>query len=95
MDTKTRHALKKDKFAQAAASSASWIGEHQTGLVRWSIGIGVAVALIIGGLIFWNVRSSAASAALDAAMDVYTSQLALPGAPPEPGVYPTAAARTT
>ena len=26
MDTQTRHALKKDKFAQAAASSASWIG---------------------------------------------------------------------
>ncbi|MGO8756827.1 MAG: tetratricopeptide repeat protein [Terracidiphilus sp.] len=95
MDTKTRHALKKDKFAQAAASSASWIGEHQTSVVRWSIGLGVVVVLLIGGLIFWNFRSSAANTALDAALDVYTSQLAIPGAPPEAGVYATSAARAT
>ena len=36
VDTRTRHALKKDKFAQAAASSASWVGEHQAAAVRWS-----------------------------------------------------------
>ncbi len=95
MDTKTRHALKKDKFAQAAASSASWIGEHQAAAVRWSIGIGIVVVLAIGGLIFWNVRSSAANAALGAALDVYTTPLATPGAPPTAGSYTTAAARST
>ncbi len=93
MDTRTRHALKKDKLAQAAASSASWIGEHQTSVVRWSIAIGVALVLAIGGLIFWSIRSSAANAALGAAMDVYDTPLAIPGAPPESGVYTTAAAR--
>jgi tetratricopeptide (TPR) repeat protein len=93
VDTRTRHALKKDKFAQAAASSASWIGEHQAAAVRWSIGIGIVVILVIGGLIFWNIRSSAANAALGSALDVYTTPLATPGAPPDPGAYTTAAAR--
>jgi tetratricopeptide (TPR) repeat protein len=93
VDTRTRHALKKDKLAQAAASSASWIGEHQTTVVRWSIGVGVALVLAIGGLILWSIRSSAANAALGAAMDVYDMPLATPGAPPEPGVYTNAAAR--
>ena len=93
MDTQTRHALKKDKFAQAAASSASWIGEHQTGVLRWAITAGVVVVLVVGGCIFWAMRSSAANAALGAALDVYTTPLAYPGAPPEPGVYSTAADR--
>ena len=93
MDTRTRHALKKDKFAQAAASSASWISQHQASVARWSIAIAAALVLAIGGLIYWNIRSSAADLALGGALDVYTSPLALPGAPPEPGVYSTAAAR--
>jgi tetratricopeptide (TPR) repeat protein len=95
VDTRTRHALKKDKFAQAAASSASWVSEHQSGVVRWSIGIGAFLVLAVGALIFWSVRSSAADLALGAALDVYTAPLPLPGAPPEPGVYTTAAARET
>jgi len=48
VDTRTRHALKKDKFAQAAASSASWVSEHQSGVVRWSIGIGAFLVLAVG-----------------------------------------------
>ena len=35
MDTQTRHALKQDKFAQAAASSADWLSGHRAG-VFWS-----------------------------------------------------------
>ena len=93
MDTQTRHALKKDKFAQAAASSASWIGEHKTGVFRWLIAAGVIVVLGGGALTYWVLRSSAARTALDTALDVYTSPLALPGAPPEPGVYATSADR--
>jgi hypothetical protein len=93
VDTQTRHALKKDKFAQAAASSASWIGGHKAAAVRWSIGIGILLVAAIGGLIFWNIRSSAADAAQGAALDVYTTPLAVPGAPPEAGAYSTAAAR--
>lgn len=93
MDTQTRHALKKDKFAQAAASSASWIGSHKSSVVRWAIVAGVVLVLGVGALTYWILRSSAANAALGAALDVYTSPLAIPGAPPEPGVYSTAADR--
>ncbi len=94
MDTRTRHSLKKDKFAQAAASSASWVGEHQAAAVRWGIVLGVVLILVIGGLVFWNIRSSQASAALGAALDVYSRPLATPGAPPDPNAYTTAAARS-
>ena len=93
MDTQTRHALKKDKFAQAAASSASWISGHRSGVVRWAIAGAVVAVLVIGGLIYWNMRSSAAEMALGQAMDVYDSPLAQPGAPPEPGVYTASADR--
>jgi predicted negative regulator of RcsB-dependent stress response len=95
VDTRTRHALKKDKFAQAAASSASWLGEHQASAVRWVIGVGILVVLAIGGLVFWNFRTSAADAALGSALDLYTTPLATPGAPAEAGAYTTAVARAT
>ena len=93
MDTKTRHALKKDKFAQAAASSASWISGHRAGVTRWVAGAGVVLVLCVAGLVYWSVRSSAAARALGSAMDVYQTPLAQPGAPPQPGVFTTSTAR--
>jgi predicted negative regulator of RcsB-dependent stress response len=93
VDTRTRHALKKDKFAQAAASSASWIGEHQSSVVRWLITAGAILVLGVGALVYWYLRSQATDSALGAALDVYSSPLALPGAPPEPGVYAASADR--
>jgi predicted negative regulator of RcsB-dependent stress response len=87
VDTQTRHALKKDKFAQAAASSASWISGHRSGVVRWAIAAVLVVVLVAGGLIYWNMRSSAADAALGKAVDLYDTPLAQAGAPPEAGVY--------
>jgi len=93
MDTQTRHALKQDKFARAAASSADWIGGHREGIVRWAVFAGAVLILTVGGSIYWNARTSAADAALGSAIDLYDTPLAQPGAPPEAGVYPTAAAR--
>ena len=90
MDTKTRHALKKDKFAQATASSVGWVSANRSGVLRWGISIFVVVLLAVGALVFWNVRSAAADVALGVAMDTYGSPLAPPGAPPENGVYSTA-----
>jgi tetratricopeptide (TPR) repeat protein len=49
--------------------------------------LGIAV------LIFWNLRSTAADAALGAAMDTYNAQLAQPGLPAGNGVYATASDR--
>lgn len=93
MKTETRHALKKDKFAQAAASSASWVNVHRSSVVRWSIVGAAALVIVIAGLIFWNVQSSQANNALGAAMDIYNTPLATPGVPAESGTYATAAER--
>ncbi len=61
--------------------------------MSWGIGIGIVLVAAVAGLVFWNIRSSAANAALGAALDVYTTPLATPGAPPDAGAYTTAAAR--
>jgi tetratricopeptide (TPR) repeat protein len=90
VDTQTRHALKKDKFAQATASSVSWVSGHRSGVLRWAVSILVVVLLVVGALVFWNLRSTAADVALGAAMDTYGSPLTPPGAPAENGVYATA-----
>lgn len=94
MDTQARHALKQDKFALATASSVNWISGHRSGLLRWIITGAVVLVLIVGALIFWAVRSSAANSALGSALDIYTAPLAIPGAPPEQGVYATASERS-
>jgi len=94
VDTKARHALKKDTFAQATATSMSWVSGHRSGVLRWVI-VGVLVVLAsVAWLVTWNVRSSAAEIALDAAMDAYNAPLVQPGAPVVKGVYATASDRT-
>jgi len=93
VDTQTRHALKGDKFAQAAASSITWFGGHRAGVVRVAIAFGIVLALFLGGLIYWNVENGAAATALGAALDIYTAPLAEPGFPAQSGSYATAADR--
>ena len=93
MKTETRHALKQDKLRQAAATSASWLGEHRTSAIRWSIALGVILVLGIAVLVVYTWRSQAASEALGAALDIYDAPLAQAGAPAQSGTYPTAGAR--
>jgi tetratricopeptide (TPR) repeat protein len=94
VDTQTRHALKGDKFAQATADSFSWLSGHRSGVLRWVIGGVVAILFVIGALVFWSMRSTAADTALGTAMDTYNAPLAQPGLPAGNGVYATAADRT-
>jgi predicted negative regulator of RcsB-dependent stress response len=94
VDTQTRHALKKDSFAQATASSVGWLSAHRSGVVRWIVSAVVVVVLAVGAAIFWNVRTTAANTALGAALDIYSAPLAQPGAPAEKGVYATASERS-
>jgi tetratricopeptide (TPR) repeat protein len=94
VDTRTRHALKKDKFAQATASSVSWVSGHRAGVLKWSIAVVIVLLVLVGGLVAWTMESSAADKALGAALDTYDAPLAQPGAPAEAGVYATAADRS-
>jgi predicted negative regulator of RcsB-dependent stress response len=94
VDTQTRHALKKDSFVEATASSFSWLSGHRSGVLRWAISVAAVVILLGGGLAYWNIRTTAADEALGAALDIYTAPLAEPGAPPETGVYATASERS-
>jgi predicted negative regulator of RcsB-dependent stress response len=93
VDTQTRHALKKDKFAVATASSVSWVSGHRSGVLRWVISAAVVLLLVIGAFVFWNMRTAAADKALGSAIDLYATPLATPGAPPEKNVYNSAADR--
>jgi len=93
VDTQTRHALKKDSFAEATASSVSWLSGHRSGVVRWIVSAVVAVILVIAALVVFTVRSTSADSALGAALDTYTAPLAEPGAPALPGVYASASER--
>jgi predicted negative regulator of RcsB-dependent stress response len=93
VDTQTRRALKQDKFAVATASSMSWLSGHRSGVLRWVITAAIVVAVVVGALVFWNLKTGAADSALGAAVDLYTTPLATPGAPPEKNVYTTSADR--
>lgn len=93
MDTQTRHALKNDKLARVAANSATWVGEHRSNVIRWIVIGAVALVVIVGGLVAWSYRSSAAADALGAAMDIYNAPLQMPGEPAQSGTYATAAER--
>jgi tetratricopeptide (TPR) repeat protein len=93
VDSQTRHALKQDKFVQTTQSGVSWVGEHRSTVIRYSIAVVVVLALLIAGAIFYSQRSEAAEAALGSALDVYSSQLAQPGQPATKGVYATTADR--
>jgi predicted negative regulator of RcsB-dependent stress response len=62
--------------------------------LRWVVSVVLAVALCIGGLIYWNVRTSAADSALGAALDTYDTPLSVPGEPAEAGTYATSTERS-
>ena len=93
MDTQTRRALKGDKFAQATQTSVTWLSGHRTNVVRWTIAVGAVVILAVASMVVWNIRSTAAGAALGQAMDTYAAPLALPGAPAQQGTYATSTDR--
>jgi predicted negative regulator of RcsB-dependent stress response len=94
VDTQTRHALKQDKFARTAASSMSWVSGHRSNILRWVITCAVVLVVVVGAFVFWTMKTNAADRALGAALDLYSTPLAQPGAPAEKNVYNTAAERS-
>jgi tetratricopeptide (TPR) repeat protein len=94
VDTKTRHSLKQDRFAQATKSSMDWVSGHRSGVLRWVIVVVVVVVVTAGALVYWGWSSSKADTALGAALDIYSSPLLPPGAPAVSGSYATSADRS-
>ena len=93
MDTQTRHALKEDKFRQVTVGGVTWVTEHRSNVLRWVITGAIVLVVVIGGLVFYNMRSAVAEKAHGAALDVYSAPLTQPGIPAEQGSYATGADR--
>lgn len=95
MDTQTRHALKHDRFVDTTNSALDWAQENRGLVVRYGVLTLVVIALIAAAIVTYNIRSQHAEAALNHALNVYTSPLTQPGEPAElqQGSFPTAAAR--
>jgi tetratricopeptide (TPR) repeat protein len=77
----------------ATASSMSWMSGHRSGILRWALSAAVVLVVIVGAIVFWSLRTSAADGALGSAIDLYSTPLAVPGAPAEKNVYTSAADR--
>jgi len=94
VDTKTRHSLKQNSFAQVTASSVSWLSGHRSSVQRWVIIIAAVVVVGAAALVFTARSSGKAQSALNDALDVYSAPLAQPGAPASNGSYATSAERS-
>lgn len=84
MRTETRHQLKQDKFAETVGKQYSWVVEHRSKLIYGGIAAAVALAILLGGMAYYNSRNTKASTALIKAMDVYNAPLRPAGMPPQP-----------
>lgn len=95
VDTQTRHALKQDKFVNATTSGLEWVGDHRANVIKFSIGVAVAIGAIVASLVVYQQRSAAADQLFGQGMDIYQTPLAAPNQPAEPGqkTYATAAER--
>lgn len=95
MDTQTRHALKQDRFITATTTGMEWVGENRATVVRWSVAVVLAIAVIVAGILVYEHRDAAANQLLGQAMDIYETPLARAGQPTPPGVktYASAAER--
>jgi predicted negative regulator of RcsB-dependent stress response len=92
VDSKTRHALKQDKFVTATQTGLSWIEIHRDKVIRASIAVVVILAAIVGGGIFYQHENAVASVALGQALEIYNSSLRQSGEPDD-GSYKTTAER--
>jgi tetratricopeptide (TPR) repeat protein len=85
VDTQTRHALKQDRFITATTSGLDWVGQNRASVIRWSIGVVVALAVIITGIVLFEQRSSAADQLLGQGLTIYETPIASPNQPTPPG----------
>ncbi|HXE91770.1 MAG TPA: tetratricopeptide repeat protein [Terriglobales bacterium] len=90
----TRHQLKQDKFAEAAAETLHWTVVHRKTIVTASGIAGVVLAAVLGGWLYLRHQDGKASEELGAAVRTLTAPLGAPD-PNAPGIqtFPTAKER--
>lgn len=95
MDQQTRQALKQDKFVATTTHGLEWASENRRSVIATGLLILGVIVFLVAGVLIYNNRSEAASAAFGAAMQAYQTPLAQPGEPAPPGTktYPSAAER--
>lgn len=67
---------------------------HRSSILRWSVILGAAILIAAGAFTYWTIQSSAADAALNAALDTYTTPVQQPGQEPLPGMMSSPADRS-
>ncbi len=95
MDTKTRHALKHDRFIDSTTATLDWASDHRGVLIRYLIIILACVGLLIAAIWTYSTRKQHAQALLGKGLAIYTSPLRVPGEPADEaqGSYKSAEAR--
>ncbi len=87
--------MKHDVLVDSAQSALGWLEEHKTEAILFVAAVIAVTAIVIGGSVFMQHRQDEASAAFGAAMDIYSTPIAQPNTPQQPGVrtYPNSTAR--
>lgn len=81
----TRQELKQDKFADTAAEAVHWSIAHRRTMVNTAVAAVVVLALVLGGIWFYNYRSQQAQNALGNAMATYNAPV-VPGGTGDPNI---------
>jgi TolA-binding protein len=97
MDSKHRHDLKKDEFANVVLGATDTLAERGK-LIAGIVAAVVVLLVIVGGVMAWRTRqANEAGALLGVAMATATSPIVpgptAPGAAQTPGTFPTEQAR--
>lgn len=87
--------MKRDALVDSAQSALGWLEDHKSQAILFIIVLVAVIAIGVGSITFYQHRQAQASAGFGAAMDIYSSPVAQPGVPAQPGVrtFPTGKAR--
>lgn len=87
--------MKRDALVDTAQSALEWFEEHKRETILTVVIVAIVVIIGVSGTMFFQHRDSEADNAFGVAMDIYSSPVAQPGEPQQPGVqtYATSKAR--
>jgi tetratricopeptide (TPR) repeat protein len=80
-----RHQLKQDKFATTTAETYSWALEHQKQVVIVTVAAVVALAIVLGGYLYFQHQGQQAAIQLNQGMRTYTAPIRPANMPAQQG----------